>query len=247
MPEEPRKQKFTRARRREIKKTFIRNSKKLTKKDILTNLVWMQANYLSPKQKRVVLLYAQAEHFEHLPNGTPYAIVYDFDVSVTGGKTVSGLNKPVILVSSNLDAKERQTVAQHEYLEWALGRTKDIGSNSDSHNYAVAQEDPRIRDGILQKLRQKLNRERAVLRERHLRVMSRNKGEFRRIFKKISSSKHTTEVLSLENHNFIVKYNREKGYFDIHMALNRETATKLRVELGQVPGSYVHLGRFNYP
>ncbi len=240
----------TKAKRKELKLRYKRFSRKLSKEDITrSKVVWKQIEQLSKKAQNLVLLYMKANHVEHLPNGIPYAVLDNFDLHLTAGRTFTHVSMPIILISSNLSPRERQEVARHEYLEWATGRSGYDNSISDSHNYAVAKGDDRIREGILSKLNYTLNRERAVFRERHLRVMAKkeNKAKFREFFRKIANSKHSTEVLALEGLRFILRYNRQERYFDIFMALGNETAGKLKVTLKLEPDNYCHLGRFNYP
>lgn len=250
MPERPPliKEESTKARRKQLKFRCKRFARKLRGEDITGNkVVWKQIEQLPKKAKNLVLLYMKAQHFEHLPNGIPFAVIDNRSVHICLGISFSRVSMPIILVSSNLSVRERQEVAQHEYLEWTTHRSGETRLNSDSHRYAIEKGDARVRDRIIAKRNFALNREQAIFRERYLTIMGKNRRKFSETFRKIAESRHNIELFALEGYNFIIKYNRQEGYFDIYMSFGVEVAKRLVVTLTQEPNSYCHLGRFNYP
>lgn len=113
---------------------------------LLTPLVVRKAMRLPPEERFFFQLWRDAERTEQTPEGIAFKVSNHPAIKLVGGKIVYGLNKPLLLVASNLSAKQRIAIARHEMREWLRGGgdLEHAGRRVDAHYAARRADNPRI-------------------------------------------------------------------------------------------------------
>jgi len=128
--------------------------RKATEKKVLTKLVRRQAMSLEGIERVLFEAWKRSKTVEFLPDGTPYKVSCDGFVRCNVGTFVTGLNKPIILVSDFLNAAERRNTARHELIEWSRARRGErtqVSSERKSHNDAEKRTNPKLTESARKK------------------------------------------------------------------------------------------------
>ena len=91
-------------------------------------------------------IWRKSRRVEFLQDGTPFKVSNSMAVRESQGTFVTGLNRPLIIVSGLLNRAERQEVAMHELREWTRHSDSEITVHHPaSHLRARKMENPSIR------------------------------------------------------------------------------------------------------
>ena len=121
---------------------------------IITPLIRRQAKRFTGDQRLIFDEWRKSRRIGRLSNGIPFKVSDHPYIQIRGGMVIAHVNKPIIVVSSNLSRAERRDVAEHEYFEWS--RTPASQSEkTPEHRVAAKRQNRRLRQSGLEKIRKR--------------------------------------------------------------------------------------------